>query len=460
MVNWCRVRPETAPADTLGPVTQPRLLVIMGSGETAPTMTKPHRMIFERLDPPVDAVMLDTPFGFQENADDLVEKSLEYFAKSVGHRVEAAGLRRSDGDDLAVETALARIRTADWLFAGPGSPTYALRQWKDTPVPAAISEMLATGGAVVFSSAAALTIGLRTVPVYEVYKVGMEPFWLEGLDLLSALGLPVSVIPHYDNNEGGNHDTRMCYLGEKRLSMIEGDLPDGSFILGVDEHTGVVFDLDADTAEIFGKGVLTLRKEGESVTIPAGVTVDIDVLRAAGRDGLMAGSAGTNRGSAHTAPQTAVGDTAPGDTAPGDTAVDDTAVGATLLDEVRAAEAAFDHALDARDADAAVAAVLSIDDAVDRWSKDTTQTDHVDRARAARRTMIVRLGAAAKGGVRDPRDIVGPVVGAVLELRRVVRDEKRYDLSDVIRDELALADVEVRDTADGVEWVLGDRWQS
>lgn len=412
----------------------------MGSGETAPTMTKPHRTIFERLEGPVDAVMLDTPFGFQENADDLVEKSLEYFDKSVGHKVEAAGLRRSDADPLVVETALAKIRTADWLFAGPGSPTYALRQWKDTPVPAAFAEKLQTGGAVVFSSAAALTIGLRTVPVYEVYKVGMEPFWLEGLDLLSAFGLPVTVIPHYDNNEGGNHDTRMCYLGESRLQMIEDELPEDSFILGIDEHTGVVLDLDADTAEVFGKGVLTLRLNGESVTIPAGVTVGIDVLRAAGRDGLS---------SPTVAPKAETTATPVAESAD---------VGATLLDDVRTAEAAFDAALSQRDADGAVAAVLSIDDALDRWSSDTTQTDHGDQARAARRTMIVRLGAAAKGGVRDPREIVGPILGAVLELRKVVRDEKRYDLSDVIRDELAKAEVEVRDTPDGVEWVLGDRW--
>jgi hypothetical protein len=38
-----------------------------GSGETAPTMIKPHRELFERLgDAP--AVILDTPYGFQENA--------------------------------------------------------------------------------------------------------------------------------------------------------------------------------------------------------------------------------------------------------------------------------------------------------------------------------------------------------------------------------------------------------
>ena len=31
-----------------------RLLVIMGSGETAPTMVKPHRAIFERLGAPAE----------------------------------------------------------------------------------------------------------------------------------------------------------------------------------------------------------------------------------------------------------------------------------------------------------------------------------------------------------------------------------------------------------------------
>ncbi|MEZ5228932.1 MAG: hypothetical protein R2710_20390 [Acidimicrobiales bacterium] len=50
--------------------------------------------------------------------------------------------------------------------------------------------------------------------------------------------------------------------------------------------------------------------------------------------------------------------------------------------------------------------------------------------------------------------MIEPVVAATLELRRAVRDEKRYDLSDLLRDELAKAGIEVRDTPDGVEWVL------
>jgi len=42
----------------------------------------------------------------------------------------------------------------------------------------------------------------------------------------------------------------------------------------------------------------------------------------------------------------------------------------------------------------------------------------------------------------------------MLEVRRVVRAEKRYDLSDVIRDSFERLGVEVRDTPSGVEWHL------
>ena len=111
------------------------------------------------------------------------------------------------------------------MFSGPGSPTYALRQWAGTLVPGLLAEKLALGGAVTFACAAALTLGALTVPVYEVYKVGEDPHWVAGLDLLAALGLPVAVIPHYDNAEGGTHDTRFCYLGEERLALLETSSP-------------------------------------------------------------------------------------------------------------------------------------------------------------------------------------------------------------------------------------------
>ncbi len=74
-------------------VSAPRLLAIMGSGETAPAMAKVHRALLERLgDPAAPATLLDTPYGFQENADDLTERIVAYFAESVGHALSVATL--------------------------------------------------------------------------------------------------------------------------------------------------------------------------------------------------------------------------------------------------------------------------------------------------------------------------------------------------------------------------------
>ena len=78
-------------------------LAIMGSGETSPTMVKTHRALFEGRDGP--AVLLDTPFGFQENADDIAAKATAYFAESVGRTVGIASFRSADIDALARESA-------------------------------------------------------------------------------------------------------------------------------------------------------------------------------------------------------------------------------------------------------------------------------------------------------------------------------------------------------------------
>src|SRR5215211_32215 len=259
----------------------------MGSGETSPTMAKTHRELLARVGPP--AVLLDTPFGFQANADDLVAKTTEYFRVSVGADLGLASFRSADLDAVATGRAVARLREAHYVFSGPGSPSYALRQWAGSPIPGALADLLATGGCVTFASAAALTLGVATVPVYEIYKVGEEPSWLEGLDLLGPFDLRAAVIPHYDNAEGGTHDTRFCYLGEPRLARLEHELPAGTFVLGVDEHTALLLDLDARSATITGRAGVTVRCDGHSEVFPAGTTVAMDDLAAAA-SGTSAGS--------------------------------------------------------------------------------------------------------------------------------------------------------------------------
>lgn len=413
----------------------PRLLAIMGSGETSPTMVKTHKSLLGRLGPPpVPAVVLDTPFGFQANADDLTARAVEYFRTSVGQELGVAELRAQGGDSLAYETSLARIRQARYVFAGPGSPSYALRQWRDTTVPAALSDKLrpgGPGGCICFASAAALTLGAATVPVYEIYKVGQEPGWLEGLNLLAEAGLNAAVIPHYDNAEGGTHDTRFCYLGEARLAAMEQELANDAFVLGIDEHTALVLDLDEGTATVAGLGTVTVRIQGASSSIPTGATVAIAELPSMGR------STGRSRAEP-----------------PGPSTEPSEPGASSLLDEVKQATAAFDRALGAGDVAAAVRTVLALDDAVVAWAADSLQSDESDQARAALRSMIVRLGELAQVGARDPAATVGPFVEVLLKQRAVARDDKRFADADLIRDGLVALGVEIRDSPEGTAWGL------
>jgi len=413
----------------------PRLLTIMGSGETAPTMMKHHRELIARLPRDAKAVVLDTPYGFQENAPELAARAVEYFRQSVGHPITIAGLTRlKNADTVEVERGLSTIRQADYLFAGPGSPTYALRQWESTPVPDVVRSKIRSGGAVTFASAAALTLGRYTVPVYEVYKVGQDPYWLDGLDVMAEIGLEVAVIPHYDNSEGGHHDTRFCYLGESRLVALEAELPDSAHVLGIDEHTGLVIDIDAETATVIGNGTVTVRKRGVSIVHSTGTVLPIDALRDPSGSTSVAMSAPAARSEVAAESGVAV---------------------ASLADEVSRTEELFDIAITAGDSAAAVRAALDLETAVTSWSADTLQSDAMDRAHAALRSMIVRLGEAAVKGLADPREAIAPVMSVLIELRTAVRSDKRYDLSDLIRDRLTAVGIEVRDTPDGPQWFSG-----
>ena len=407
-----------------------RLLAIMGSGETAPTMTKVHRALLARSTG--TAVLLDTPYGFQTNASDISARTVDYFRVSLNTQVGVASLLSADVAAIDRKRALNQVRDAGYVFAGPGSPSYALRTWATTDLAAIITDKLrpgGSGGVVVFASAAALTLGTHTVPVYEVYKAGESPYWLSGLDLISLAGLNAVVIPHFDNAEGGNHDTRYCYLGEDRLSKLERELPEESIVLGVDEHTACIFDLDTQTVEIMGRGVVTVRRRGCSVPFAEGKYDTASLL-------VDADAASVVTMPAPVVPMAPVGSA--------------TSLGA----DTERLSAAFDSALDARDALVAAAAALDLDSAIVDWASDTTQSDAPERARAALRSMIARLGELAVDGIADPRTVVGPYVEAALQGRTAARDAKAFAVSDVLRDALLRAGIEVRDTPSGQEWVM------
>ena len=239
--------------------------------------------------------------------------------------------------------------------------------------------MLARDGVVLLASAAALTLGSHTVPVYEIYKAGIDPYWDRGLNLVEqATGLPAVVIPHYDNAEGGHHDTRFCYLGEQRLAAMERELPPTAFVLGVDEHTAVLLDPAARTATVVGNGTMTVRRQGHSVVHPAGTVLPLDALLST-ESTVEPRRAEAGRSGAEPAPTT------------------------SLRSATEELIARFDVALAARDVDGCVEAILALEQTLLDWAADTLTSDEGDYARGALRTMVVRLGELATVGARDPR---------------------------------------------------------
>jgi cyanophycinase-like exopeptidase len=451
-----------------------RVLAIMGSGETSPTMVTVHRAIVARLADHPGAVLLETPYRFQENASGISAKAKKYFADSVGLDVTPLAGTRPQAGAEGEDGGAGAVRSAGWVFAGPGSPTYALAQWRDSPVGDALRDRVAAApGATVLASAAAVTIGVAALPVYEIYKAGAAPHWLDGLDLLGALGLRFALIPHYDNAEGGTHDTRYCYLGERRLSLLERELPAGVAVLGVDEHTAAVFDLAAETVEVSGRGGVTVRRRGVSTVLPAGTLVPLAALRDLVSKGIPPGAggpatagAGHDAGAGHGAtgavegaPGTGHGAGAPARATARSQAADQAADrdGGTpraLPDIVTVVQRRFDAAERGRDAAAMVTAIIDLEAAIHAWSADTDEDQGTEQARAVLRALVTRLGAAARDGLGDPRDRLRPAVEPLLRLRDLLRREGSFPAADAIRDALTAAGLELRDNADRTQWQL------
>ncbi|GAB6064762.1 CysS/YqeB C-terminal domain-containing protein [Deferrisoma palaeochoriense] len=401
------------------------VIALMGSGEFTATMVEVHKALLRRAGP--RAVFLDTPAGFQLNADQIAEKARAYFRDRVGHPLEVASFRRRDVSPLEAEEAFRTLRAADYVLVGPGSPTYALRHWRDTPIPQILTERIRAGACLVAASAAALTVGRFTLPVYEIYKVGEEPFWAEGLHLLGAFGLDLVVVPHWNNAEGGTHDTRFCYMGEPRFRDLEARLPPGQGILGLDEHTAAILDLGAGEAEVRGIGGLTVRRDGRERRYPAGTRLPLaELLEEIG------GAAGP--------------DAEPGPAA-GVTPTEDQA---DFWDEVHRLDARFHEALERGDARAAVESLLDLDRRVAAEPDEAARAE----AREVLREAIVLLGAEVLRRPPSAEACLAPLVEALVAARERYRKDRRWAEADALRDALAEAGVTVEDTPEGPRWRL------
>ena len=411
------------------------MLVLMGSGELTATMVEVHKKILERLPRPHNAVFLDTPAGFQLNVDEISRKAVEYFRVHVQKPLTVAAFKSAENiTALEAETAYGVLRNARYVLVGPGSPTYAVRQLRKTPIPDILHSVIHSGGCLVAASAAALTMGRHTLPVYEIYKVGQKIHWVDGLDILAPFGFDLVVVPHWNNAEGGTHDTRFCYMGESRFRKLEALLPENTTILGIDEHTACIIDLEELRIDIQGIGDVTLRRMGREMKFGKGDSLPFETLAEAADMGEWTLQERDEI----------------------DGAVPTEAPEKTVLGRAIELEASFRKGLASQDQKVATNALLALDSIIWKAQRDMEDGESISQAREILRESIVLLGAELGPSPRRLREYVAPLVEPMLQLRVLFRKKRQWSDADSIRDILLQANIRVEDTEDGFHWRILD----
>jgi len=406
-------------------------IVLMGSGELTATMVEVHKELIRGLSPPRRAVFLDTPAGFQLNVDQISETAAQYFHTRVGHPLAVASFKFADGiSSYQAEKAFHSLRSSDFILIGPGSPTYTVRQMQQSPIPDILCRRIAEGGCLVAASAAALTVGRYTLPVYEIYKVGEALHWVEGMDILSRFGFGLVVVPHWNNAEGGTHDTRRCFMGASRFRQLETMLPDDMIVLGLDEHTACIIDMARQQVTVKGIGRVIVKRGDHQHVFRKGDAFPTSILT----------------GDAFETAARQVDPDISGPVEPGKHA------GSPFWENINTIDREFQDGLNDRDAAMITNALLELDRAVWQGKQDLESDETISEARELLRDKIVVLGAALSETPPRKRECLEPLVTALLDLRDRYRKTGQYKEADALRESLHRAQILVEDTPEGVRW--------
>ena len=373
-------------------------ITLVGAGELMAAMSSIHRAAIKRLARPPRAVFLDTTAGFETNVDAISDKAVEYYAHHLQTELTIATYQHRDQVSTSeLAGTVAAIRNANLIFAGPGSPTYAIRQWRDSPVWQAVVDSFEAGADLLFASAASIALGRYALPVYEVYKAGEDPYWADGLDLMSKFGLQLAIVPHFDDSSGGeNYDSRFCYMGAQRFDALQEKLPPAVTILGIDAYTCVCFDPNTRSASVSGQGGLTLIGEGGVKRYEAGAELPFDAFHSGSREVV------------HT------------------------------FDPAQAVSG-YEHSDEVADGDAMAELTRYVE-----TLNALTGNEKVD--------LLARLKALQEQPGGGSEETENQLLDLVIELREALRGAKRYDMADKARDLLDELGIEVGDTPQGARW--------
>lgn len=250
-------------------------IAFLGSGETSLAGGRIFEALARKIVQPLRIALLETPAGFELNSAQVVGRVGDFMKTRLQNYkpvVDVVPARKKNTafspDDPEI---IKPLLYANMIFMGPGSPTYTIRQLKDTLAWDVIRARHRLGATLVFASAATISISAHALPVYEIYKVGQDVHTVDGLNLFADFGLHISFIPHWNNAEGGaDLDTSRCFIGMERFAEWCDQVPVENNTIGLDEHTGLMLDFESGQCEVSGVSSVSLARECNPEMYPAG----------------------------------------------------------------------------------------------------------------------------------------------------------------------------------------------
>ena len=237
--------------------TAKSFLLLFGSGEIAPSSVDIYRQTFLALNKRhLKISLITTPAGFQPNVEHVYGEIKDFLIASLpDFNLTVNVIFANNSVDARNPEIVSQLDDSDVIFMGPGSPTYAVRHLNDTLLLTKIVDLVKNGSTLILASAATISCSRYALPVYEIFKVGEKIHWKDGLNIFKDIWQEMTIIPHFNNREGGaDLDTSYCYVGKDRANKLLSMLAKGTPIMGIDEHTAMIIDLGTKTETVRGKG--------------------------------------------------------------------------------------------------------------------------------------------------------------------------------------------------------------
>ena len=258
-------------------------IAFLGSGETSLAGGRIFESLARLIPDPLHVAVMETTAGFELNSAIVAGRVADFLTTRLQNYKPTIDLipARKKGTEFSPDNLeiLKPLLSANLIFMGPGSPSYAVRQLEGTLAWEIIRARHRLGATLVFASAATISVGAWVLPVYEIYKVGEDVHTKEGLNLFAGCGLDLSFIPHWNNAEGGiDLDTSRCFVGKERFDQWRKLIPAESVMVGLDEHTGIIMDCENKTCEVSGVSSISVIKRDSMEMYPAGTTFSLDEL--------------------------------------------------------------------------------------------------------------------------------------------------------------------------------------